>query len=242
MKYSSALLFDLSGSIGGAVASRSRGNVGYFRKRTIPSNPQTFMQKAARDGMTSSSAYWRSIMTEEEQELWWDEATGSQTGQSLFNKINQPRFFANNSLRIQAIDGGFATLAVRNNVPENGLSTPFTTPGDIIIDDSAGLLTIDALNVTDPFIATSATGSGKNGALYVYCSHQQNASRFSRQHPYQLVGVGSFGGDSVDQMVVDLATLGFGLTAGKVMYVKLVAQEKDGGISTALIQRVTVVA
>lgn len=242
MKVTSALLTTMSGSIGGATASRARGDIQYFRKRVTPSNPDTTMQKASRQAITSASAYWKNTFTEPQREVWWDLAEGSQTGQSLFTKINQPRFFATNANRNFAVDDGEFPIAVIT-VPPPSLSTILSTPTSIIIDDSANQITLDGFNLTDPWIADSGPGANEEGVLYCYASHQQSASRFSRQHPFQLVRSFTIGGGTLGtSLTVPLAALGFTTEAGKVMYVKLIAQAPDGGISTALIQRVTIVA
>jgi hypothetical protein len=242
MKVRSAILTEMSGKLGGAVASRARGDIQYFRKLVTPSNPDTTMQKASRQAITSASAYWKSTFNDAQREVWWDLAEGAQTGQSLFTKINQPRFFATNANRNFAIDDGVFPLPPVV-VPPASLSTILSTPTTITIDDSANQLTLDGFNLSDPWIADSGPGDLEQGVLYVYLSHEQVSSRLSRQHPFQLVRSFTLGGGTLGtSLTVSLAPLGFTSIAGEVMYVKLISQAPGGGISTALIQRVTIVA
>ena len=238
MKYKSALLHDLSGKIGGAVASKARGDIGYFRKLVTPSNPNTAMQKASRDAITSAAVYWRETLTEEQQELWWDEAEGSQTGQSLFTRCNQPRIFANNAGRNVSTEGGDIPLLVIT-APPLSKSTPFSG-FNAVVDDSANTLTVTMASLLDPWIADAI--ESEPGVAYVYASHQQNSSRFARQHPYQMVASFVCGAPTITALVTNLAPLGFTSSVGKVMYVKVRVQDKAGGISGDIIKRIVVTA
>lgn len=238
MKVKSAILTEMSGKIGGAVASRARGDIQYFRKLVTPTNPSTGLQKASRNAVASASSYWKSTLTDVQREAWWDLATGAQTGQTLFNKVNQPRIFANNSTLLVGTDG--ATPPITTIVPPPAsLSTPFS--GFIaVIDDSANTLTISGLNVLDPY--QSDTSDTTPSVVYVYCSHQQTASRFSRQHAYRLVYADAIGGPVAALAAINLAALGMTTAVGEIMYVKLVVQAPDGAISVPTEARITIVA
>jgi hypothetical protein len=237
MKCTSPLLENMSGKLGGSVASRARGGIAYFRALVIPTNPDTSMQKAAREAIASASARWRSILTEAQQEAWWDVATGAQTGQTLYTKINQPRIFAVNTTRVTLATD---TTLVPIDTP-NALFTPstqLTAPTGMVIDDSANTLVISGISTADPWQVDA--DENDPGVLYIYGSHQQNSSRFSRQHPYQLLAAYTKGATNITTVTVNLAPLGFTTQTDKVMYIKLRAQDKYGGLSTDLVQRVAI--
>lgn len=242
MKCTSPLLENMSGKLGGSVAAKARGGIQYFRALVIPTNPDTSFQKASRNAMASAAALWRSTLTEAQQEAWWDAATGSLTGQGLFTKVNQPRIYANNADVVTLQDAAepisyFPSPLAAGFAP----TTTLTTPGSVVIDDSANTMTVTLINELDEWNAGTDTGAA--GVLYVYASHQQNASRLSREHPFRMIGAFAFG-VTADALAapINLAPLGFTTQAGKVMYVKFRAQTGSGGISGDSTIRVTITA
>lgn len=244
MKWKSAIITELSGSVGNLVASTSRGGVGYFRKKVIPANPNTLLQQAVRAAIASASVFWNTILSEADQEAWWDLAEGSQTGQTLFVKVNQPRIYAQNAGRTTDESGAYTarTLSIIDTPPES-FSTPLTSPTAVVIDDSANTLKFN-VNQDDPWV-TQTLAIGESNGLYVYASHQQQPSRFSQQHSFQmLAAVVRENGDLADpdEVTINLATYGFTTIVGRVMYLKFIAQDKFGSISVPIIMRVTITA
>lgn len=236
MKVRSPLVTEMSGKLGNMVASTARGGITYFRALVTPRNPATLLQLALRAALVSAARYWKETLTESQQEAWWDVAEGGQTGQTLFQRVNQPRIYA--------VNAGLATppFVVVTEPPET-TSTPLTPPTSIVIDDSANTLTFTP-SVDDQWNAETVD-AGKVSGLFVYASHQQSASRFSRQHAYRIIGTLSRAeGDPTfnTAQVINLAPLGFTTQAGKVMYVKFVAQDQNGGVSIVFEQRVTITA
>lgn len=243
MRVQSAILTDMSGKLGGLVAAKARGGIQYLRALVVPRNPSSYLQLAVRAAISSASAYWRTAMNEAEQEAWWDIAEGSQTGQSLFVRVNQPRFYVNNTDRAVTADGVEYTTDIPTVVtPPDGLSTDQFTP-EVTIDDSVNQMDV---NGTDTGTWSSeVVTSGKASLLLVYASHQQNASRFSRQHPYALIAaiVRPPAADPIDDVTpIDLAALGYTTIAGRVMYVKTIAHDQNGRVSVPIEQRITIVA
>lgn len=243
MKWTSALVDTLSGSMGGRTASTARGGIGYFRVKVVPRNPNTLLQSAVRASLSSASVYWNTILSEAEREAWWDLAEGGQTGQSLFTKANQARIYATNSGRTTGLTGtyGAMTLDVVLTPPESS-STNLTMPTSIVIDDSANTLVFVA-NALDDWNAETV-GSDQHSMLAVYASHQQAASRNSRQHPFQACAfvVREEGDAAVGTVTINLATHGFTTQVGKVMYLKFRSYTTDGRVSGELQTRVTIQA
>lgn len=243
MKWSSSLVDTLSGSMGGRTASTARGGIGYFRTKVVPRNPSTLLQSAVRAALSSAAVYWNTVLSEADQEAWWDLAEGGQTGQSLFTKANQGRIYATNSGRTAGITGTYAGFLMDVVLtPPESFSTTLTTPTAIVIDDSANTLVFVA-NAIDEWNA-EAVGSDQHAMLAVYASHQQSASRFSRQHPYQALAfvVREEGDAAAGTVTINLATYGFTTQVGKVMYLKFRAYTTDGRVSGEINVRQTIVA
>lgn len=240
MKYKSAIFTELSGKLGGLVASTARGGIGYLRKLVDPSNPNTFLQNASRNAVSSAAAYWRTIMNDAQRELWWDIAEGSGTGASIFTRLNQPRFYTNATGR-QVVEGtGTGPLAVIT-APPDGTSVPFNG-ATIVIDDSANAMSVSGLEVTDAWQADADGGASQFAVMYIYASHQQSSSRLSRQHPFELITAVLVGDPTATFASIPLAALGFTTEAGKVMYVKYYVQDIAGRTSTPIVERITIVA
>lgn len=239
MKCTSPLLENMSGTLGGAVASRARGGIAYFRALVIPTNPRTFLQTAIRSAVSSVSAAWINILTEAQQQAWFDAAEGTQSGKSLFGKINQARIYSNNTGRFTLDDGTTASPFDLVLDPPLALSTDFVAPS-CIIDDSSNTITLGTVAAGD-WNADAALGTP--AVLYIYVTPGQRSSRLARQKPYQLVRAISVE-DAAAQTVaaINLATLGLPTVAGYVMYVKVYVQSPVGGISIPVEQRKTIVA
>lgn len=243
MRWTSSLVDTLRGSMGGRTASTSRGGVGYFRARVIPRNPRSLLQLASRAAVASAAVLWRTILTEDQQELWWDLATGSQTGQTLFSRANQPRIYAQNAGRTTGLAGGYEAIEIPAIItPPDSASTPLTTPTGVVIDASDNTLVLTA-NADDPYNAETLT-TGQVACLLVYATHQQNASQFSRSRSYQMCAAicRQAGDPAIGSPEIDLSAFGFTTTTGKVMYLKFVALDHEGRASVPVEMRVPITA
>jgi len=241
MKVRSAILTEMSGKIGGAVASQARGGIQYFRKLVTPSNPRSDLQTFLRSAVASASSAWKNELNDSQRDQWWDAAEGSQSGKSLYCRVNNARLYALNAGRYFAQTD--AAAITRLDSPPTDFSTSLTAP-TLVLDQSSHNLQVTALNNADPYIAYSDDGAGGTGLLFVYVSHPQTSSRRARQHPYELVCTMRCGpvGTFVDHFNVDLTPLGFTLVTGRVAYVKVQAQHPSGGLSVAQEQRITIQA
>lgn len=229
----------MSGKLGGAVAARAKGGIQYFRALIIPTNPSTFLQTAIRSAVSSVSAAWQSVLTELQQQAWFDAAEGSQSGKSLFGKLNQARIYANNTGRVTD-DAGLATTDFNLiTEPPESLSTTVSIP-TATIDDSANTLDIGTIPGGS---WNDDASSGAGSAVFVYMSAPQQASRLARKGSYMLVRAFNLenAGD-FDTPAINLAALGIPTVAGYVAYVKVYVQDPYGGVSVPVEQRVTIVA
>lgn len=244
MRYKSNFVFDLRGSLGGLTASVARGGVGYLRERVTPTNPQTLLQTAIRTAVSSASAAWQFVLTEAQQQAWWDLAGligGTQQGKTLFSKVNQPRIYANNTGRITDEGGTPAagTLALIDDAP-GGLAVSGTVPQGVTIDDSDNALKIATIPAGE---WNADAQEGEESVVYVFVSGPQPPSRFSRAFPYQIVAAMKVESNAdIDNVSINLASWGIPTVVGRDLYVKTYMQAPDGRISVPVEQRISVTA
>jgi len=104
MKFKSALVTAVSGSIGGMTGSHNRGGM-YLRARATPTNPQTCKQSKARAAFGNASHAFNNTLTQAERDAWATYAAGSPytppfcgpielTARQWYVKSNQPRIYA----------------------------------------------------------------------------------------------------------------------------------------------------
>ena len=95
MKFTSAFVGDLSGSVGGLTASRARGGVDYFRFRATPVNPNTARQVTVRSALSQLSQLWQTALTAGERDSWIFEVDGTELqGLNAYQRANVPRIQA----------------------------------------------------------------------------------------------------------------------------------------------------
>jgi hypothetical protein len=160
MKYTSALLTSASGKLGGAVASKSRGGVKYFRALVFPSQPRTSFQTTIRAIMSSLAAAWASTLTGTQRTSWAALSHDDESGIDTYCRANAVR-----------VQGGLAAI----DTPAASVTLPAAPILSIVADASAHTLTID----------TAIAGANQ---MNIYIARKQHASRFARQFPFQLAG------------------------------------------------------
>ncbi|HRQ71568.1 MAG TPA: hypothetical protein PLU35_00910 [Phycisphaerales bacterium] len=216
MKVISPIFTDMSGKLGNTVAAKARGGIQYFRALVIPSNPQSESQSAARSALASAASYFKEVLSDAQRALWRQVATGTQQAITLFTKSNSYRYRA-----------GFEPV----NSPPLSFSTPLTRP-DVVVDASDGELHITNLSATDPWNITPGLGQPKK-ALFVFVTEPQPSSRAANPKNYRLAEIVTREGADppVTSVDVDLAALGYSLTAGDRMFVRMVAINGVGAVS-----------
>ena len=101
MKFKSQVFTQVSGSVAGLTFGHNRGGL-YTRARSIPTNPNTPDQIAARSAMSDIVNAWLSILTQLERDAWEVYAQNTPvidvfgdpkllTGQQMYIRSNQPR-------------------------------------------------------------------------------------------------------------------------------------------------------
>lgn len=142
MKFTSNLLVQASGSVGGSTYSRNRGGQ-YIRNRSKPTNPNTPAQSAVRNALSVVSNYYANTCTAAQRGDWQAFANSNpvinSVGNSqklsalqMFMKVNIPLFQAGGLSAIQADSPGAVTLL-------SALSYGPT------LGETAGVFTLDVL-------------------------------------------------------------------------------------------------
>jgi hypothetical protein len=217
MKFGQPLITtELSGSMGGAVASSSRGGVGYFRRRAIPGNPRTLGQTTMRTILAGITAAWVSTLTALQRSGWETISPPESSGIDSYVK--------GNSLVLLGGDARVDAPPAALSFPSNPITT---TP---VYDASADTIVfiIPALNT---------------GRTAVFCSAPQSASRAARQSNFLFVAATVE--DAVGSQTINVPAThpAFAAVAGQVVYVRTVNYDNDTGqVSIGQEFRVTVVA
>ena len=236
LKFQGIMIGSMSGSVGGATYARARGGVTYIRERVTPTNPNTQLQAAIRSAVSSASALWRTGMTDEQRQAWFDIAEGTQSGKSLFNRVNNARIFAKNAGRSRTVDDNPAELAAFL-APPTSLSTEFSSP---VPEISAGSDSLSLANIPAGAWNTGAS-NGKPAAIFIYVTPGQLSSRGARQFSYKLARAVVVGqANAIESITVDLAAIDIPTVQNRVSYVRIYAQSPTGGVSVSQEFRVTV--
>lgn len=217
MKFGNALLStELSGALGGVVGATARGGVGYFRKRTRPSNPSSAAQTVARSIMNALSAAWKSTLTGAQRAGWTALAVDKESGIDAFVKGNFQQLIT--------VSGAYTAAAPASI---SIVTAPMVTDGEYAISGQE-------IGLTNP-----GTSQVKWAA---YVTKPQSASRASRQFNYQyataVAGVDGTVNLADNPLLADAV-------AGQVIYLRMVpfgsASPKLGQVGTAQEFRITCV-
>lgn len=230
MKFKSQIFTAVSGSVGGLTFAKNKGGL-YTRARSIPTNPNTVAQIAARDAFSTLVDAWTNIVTQAQRDAWGVYALNTPvvdvfgdpkllTGQQMYIRSNQPR--------------------VRNAKPriDDGPTTfdlgTFTTPS----------ITISAAAASDVIVAFTngdAWAIIDGGFLLGLVSRSNNASIQFFKSPFQSMG--SIAGDTAIPPASP-ATLPsrFTYAEGTRVFASFRASQSDGRLSTAQIVNTIVTA
>lgn len=220
MKFKSALVTQVSGSVGGMTGSHNKGGM-YFRSRTIPTNPNSSQQQTIRSTVADLSNRWTNILTPAQRAAWDVYAANV----LLPGPLGDPR----------PVSG--LNMYVRSNVPRIQSGLPR-------VDD--GPTTFDLGEYTAPTIvsATAATGvisvgfedtdawlDEDDSALLVFGSRPQNPSINYFKGPYRVSGT-VLGNGTTPLTSPQPVTNPFALTIGNRVFVRAVVTRADGRLST----------
>ncbi len=153
MRFKSALVTTVGGSIGGMTGSRNRAGL-YLRARAIPVNPNTGFQVTIRAIFGNLSARWGTL-TDAQRDAWTTYAINVTT-QDRFGDAQtltgHAMYVRNNTARVQAgldpVDDGpvvfsmdsLSPIGFQSSAAADELSIDFVEADDWVGEDDAGLL------------------------------------------------------------------------------------------------------
>lgn len=143
MKFESAFVGAMSGSVGGLTASRARGGIDYFRFRAIPVNPNTPRQATVRAAVSLLAQLWQTTLTATQRDSWRLEVDGTELqGLNAYTRANVPRIQAGLS-RVDELTGAgplsVSTVTVSQTLGP-GREVAFDNSDNWATTDDAGLL------------------------------------------------------------------------------------------------------
>lgn len=174
MKFTPSIMGAASGKLGGIVASRNKGGQ-YFRRNSMPTNPQTSRQTTNRNRFATWTQLWNT--TDEANRVSWDVYAANVTfldslGQPLILS-GQQAFMRSNQAAVDGGPGPFEAAPVVYNLGE-----PVASMTQLTLGASAGQV--------DWTFTVAGSGTSEEGALAVYISRPQNVGKTFFKGPYQL--------------------------------------------------------
>ena len=223
---------DLSGKVGGLVASHNSGGA-YFRAATIPTNPNTIFQQAVRTAVASLSSVWQMVLSQAQRDAWQlyaDNVTltnriGEQhnvSGLAMYIRSNVPRLQASIA-RLDVAPAIFNLGVFSRGAAENA------TAGGQTID-----IAFTVIGPQDPWVTT--VGS----FLLVYVSRPQNNGIEFFKGPYRFAG--SLQGDPAPPASPFTVTAPFAFLAGQRLFTTSRVVDNDGRLSTSITSNTLAVA
>ena len=229
MKFKSALLTQVSGSLGGMTGSHNSAGL-YLRSRTIPVNPNTAAQQAARQAVQSLATRWGDVLTATQRTAWQTYADNVPVTDKLGDALTlsgQQMYIRSNTPRIRA-----GTTIIDAAPTEFNLGT-YTTP--VVTADASATTLSAAIEATDAWCDEDLS------FLIMQQSDQMGPAINYFKGPF--IFVGSLEGDSIAPPAGPLlVTSLFPLTAGNVVYSRFRVSRADGRLSSASIVRSVIVA
>lgn len=157
---------DLSGSVGGIVASHNRGGA-YFRNRSIPVNPDTLPQQSVRSAVSQLSIAWGDDLTQVQRDGW--EAYGAAVG--VQNRIGDTIFLTGQQMYIRSNSPPVANLITRQDDAPTTLNLGTFTPPTITSITAATSVMLLAFTTADDWV------NEDDSKLYVYVSRGHSPTR-----------------------------------------------------------------
>lgn len=224
MKFKSALVTQVSGSIGGMTGSHNSSGL-YFRSRAIPVNPQTASQTLVRNAMATLAPRWSNTLTSTQRTQWNDYAAvvgvTNSLGSEVFNSgVNW--YIATNTLRLQQ------PFAIVDTAPSLLSLATLTTPGITSLTASTGVMIVTFTN-------TDLWASAGSGALMMWGSRPVPVGLNFFKGPYRYVGRIA-GNTTPPTSPQNMPAWPFPLTAGQKVfgYFRAINPNTDNRISSKI--------
>ena len=222
MLFTSNLVTQASGSIGGITAARNAAGL-YFRARSTPVNPNTPQQQAIRDAMSLLSQRYVDGLTPSQREAWRTYGLNV----TSVNRLGQP-------ITLNAM-----SMYCRCNVSRNqaGLAIIDDAPTTFNLGDTPDV-TLDAIGAGSAPEANLIFDAGSNAwaaadenTLLVYASRQRSPSVQFFKGPYRLAKAVS-GNATLPVSTADVE-LPFAGSFGNLITLRFRVSYADGRLSSA---------
>lgn len=214
MKYVSALLTAARGKVRGLVASHNKGGT-YFRGKTIPTNPRSSGQVAARNRVSSLIARFRTTVSSSNQAGWATFALNVNVIDKLGNSILLTASNWYVKANAQRMVGSLAIV----DIPPTTFALSTLSPFTGTLTASAGTMVV-GWSAADDWQSSSTTA----GVMF-YASRPQNSTINYFISPYRFAARIS----STNSSGTAVLSLPFPAgTSGSKIFLKAIASTTDG--------------
>ncbi len=222
----------MSGKLGGIVASRNRGGA-FFRRKSVPVNPNSLRQQAVRSIMTGLVGYWGETLTPTQRDNWKTYADNTPYTDVLGQTITmtgQNAFIANNVARQQA---GQAAVLNAPTIFDHG-QTVAAINGDVAGGPVANALSINA-GLLDDNQAVLAMPTDEAGDLLIYFGRPVSVGTNFYKGPYQFGLAIAVAAAAANVTVESLTTIDLttALAVGQRRPVRMIMVYDDGRTSAS---------
>lgn len=218
MLIKSALFSEGSGSLGGITASRNKGGI-YFRRRAIPTNPNSPQQQTIRGFVNQLSNLWGTTLTIVQRDAWETYAANV----TVLNKLGDP-------INITGLNH-----YVRSNVPRLQNALPRADDGPTAYDlgdftNPSFAYDAAAAEIDVTFDDTDDWANEDDAAMLIYGSRQQGPTINFFKGPYRVAL--PILGDTITPETSPFASAApFPCAAGNRCFVFIRVSRADGRLS-----------
>lgn len=234
MLFKSSVFSQSSGSLGGTTFSHNRGGR-YVRNRSTPTNPNSGGQQNVRANLSQAVAAWKNSLSAANRSSWSDYAANT----PVLNKLGDTVFLTGQQQWIRT-----ATVAYQIGLDPVTLFAGAPTTFDLGDTGTLSLTSVTTGNQITVGVANTPDWAADDDArLACYAGLQQSATINFYKAPFRFVNAAP--GDSttpVTSVDFDLedAYPSIVITAGNVLFVRLVVLQSDGRLSNGTILRQTI--
>ena len=222
MLFKGILATQMSGAIGGVVASHNAGGT-YFRARVTPTNPNSPQQQAVRNAVAFLSNFWNNGLTLPQRRVWDTYAENVTVTNRIGDQVfisGMAQYVRSNVARIQAnlarADDGPGVFNIGQNSQTRIVNfSEATQLGELLFEN--GVLTDEWANEV-------------GGFMWVFISRPQNPSINYFRGPYRLVAV--VVGDPIAPVSPLLINAPFPFIAGARIFGRTITGRADGRLAT----------
>jgi len=199
MKMTGTIATNLSGTLGGIVASRNRYG-SYFRQHVIPVDPATSLQNAIRTDFTTLVNLWTNTLTSTLRDAWNTWAANTPFTDVIGNEIfitGQNAYIRSNVPRLQA---GLARQDTAPILFNNG-NPPTSVQGILGGIGIGDVLPIDGATIS--MQVNVAGNASDNGDLIFQVGKPLNVARNFFKGPYQFVAATAIAAAAASANIID---------------------------------------